>query len=93
MAGIPSPNTTCERKVKATGKLIEQDPRMSGGGGDAGTWNARCEREAVAAVDCHMSERKMITHAYPRCMQNTKIEVMRHPHILVEREPERCFPP
>ena len=72
MAGIPSPNTTCERKVKVTGKLIEQDPRMSGGGGDAGTWNARREREAVAAVDCHMSARKVITHAYPRRMQNTK---------------------
>ena len=74
MAGLPPPNATCERKMKVTGKLIEQDPRMSGGGGgvDAGTWNARREWEAVAAVDCHMSARKMITHAYPRRMQNTK---------------------
>jgi len=72
MAGLPPPNATCERKVKVTGKLIEQDPRMSGGGVDAGTWNARREREAVAAVDCNMSARKMITHAYPRRMQNTK---------------------
>jgi len=69
---IASPNTTCERKVKVTGKLVEQDPRMSGGGGDAGRWNARCEREAVAVVDCHMSARKIITHGYPRRMQNTK---------------------
>ena len=71
--GIPSPNATCERKVKVAGKFIEQDTRMSGGG-DAGTSNARRERETVAArsrlPDEH--EKGDNTHAHPCRMQNAK---------------------
>ena len=73
MAGIPSPNATYERKAKVAGKLIEQDTRMSGGG-DAGTSNARREREALVARSRlpDEDEKGDNTRAHPRRMQNTK---------------------
>ena len=56
---------------------MERETRMGGSGGSR------------LPYECKKDDNTCISSSHAKHER----EVMRHPHILVEREPDRCFPP